>query len=126
MIITAIRIQSKRASVLRFFELTGENRKFSKFPKFEQKLWRKLMTREISRLLSPVPNRPPSCSPRPCIIRKFEKGRSLQQSKTRWGKIENRISANNFGAKIARKWISWISWIFNSKNRSHIQCSEKQ
>ena len=50
---------------------------------------------------------PSSCSPRPCIIRKYEKRRSLQQSKTRWVKIENRISAKNFGAKIARKWISW-------------------
>ena len=55
--------------------------------------------------------RTPSWSPRPRIIRKFEKGRSFQQSKTRWVKIENRISANNFGAKIARKWIArkWIS-----------------
>ena len=116
----------KRASVLRFFELWWENRICPKFSNFEQKLWRKLMTREITRLLSPVPNRSHSCSPRPCIIRKFEKGRWLQESKTRGGKNENRIFANNFGAKIARKWISWIFWIFNSKTRSHIQCSEKQ
>ena len=98
----------KRASVLRFFELWWENRKFPKFSKFEWNLWRKRMTRQITRLLSPIPNRATPCSPRPCIIRIFGKGRWLQEPKTRQGKIENRISANNFGAKIVRKWNSWI------------------
>ena len=93
----------ERASIQRFFELSGKIGDFPKSSKFERKLWRKLLAREISRLLDPVPKRATPCSPKPCMIRKFEKDGWLQPPKTRWGKIENLIFLNIFDEKIARK-----------------------